>query len=921
MPIEYSCEQQRAIDHRGSHLQIVACAGSGKTEVISRRVSRLLTEGAQPEQIVAFTFTERAAAALKQRVERHVSEDMGPGHLDRLNRMFVGTIHSYCLRLLQQQVPRYAAYDVLDEHLLAGLVSREYSRLGLREIEEGGRWRTTATFLRNVDVVDNELLDPDDLGDTPFRCCYERFRQMLAGYRLLTYGQFIALAVSELRVPEFRKRIQGQLRHLIVDEYQDINPAQEELIRLLAHPPVELCVVGDDDQCIYQWRGSDVSNILTFTRRHRKKGRAVVSRPVSVNHRSRPAIIEAANRFSASIQPRLKKAMKEHREGKGEEVCCWLAETPEHEAEVVADTVEQLKDRGFAYRDIAVLLRSVRTSSSPFLQKFRDKGIPYRCAGRTGLFLDADAQQLGRTYAWLIGERWKESQWEQGEPVELTDLVGGYKQQFSLSRPRAKAVGRYLESWRQSASDTTGSANLIPDYYLLLRLLGVHEWDLRDGVAAARAGTLARFSHLLADFESVTRRARPSADDGDRYHLGTDRGEWLYRRLYWYIQYYALGAYEGFPGEDSFDYDAVEIMTVHQAKGLEWPVVFVPALSSLRFPSSMTGRSQTWLVPGELFDQPRYGGSEADERRLFYVAMTRARDALYLSSYRRMRNRSQPSPFLMEIAEGEPPRLAQLPMLQGPDEAQESAQTNLIQFSDLAAFATCPYLYRLRALLGFQPPIVQELGYGKAVHHILRRVAEETGRAGGVPDGQQVDGLFDEEFYLPYAGGVAQERMRQAAQRLVKAYVSKYSADLMPVWQIERPFELHLDGAIVSGRADVILDREGGTPGSTAILDYKTSISEASTSLHRFQLAVYAAAGRGEGMDVRAAYLHNLGRGQRLEVAVGPREASAARQKASRLIDGIRRRGFRPRKGRHCQGCDVRYICRNCPERDLKGIR
>lgn len=921
MPIRYSREQQQAIKHRDSHLQIVACAGSGKTEVISKRVSDLLAEGIQPEQIVAFTFTERAAAALKERIERHVSKDMGPAYLDQLNRMFVGTIHSYCLRLLQERVPRYAVYDVLDEHLLAGLVSREYGRLGLGEIADGGRWRTTAAFLKNVDVVENELLDPDDLGDTAFRCCYERFRQMLHGYKLLTYGQFISLAVRELRKPSFRKRVQGQLRYLVVDEYQDINPAQEALIALLAKPPVAICVVGDDDQCIYQWRGSDVNNILTFKRRHGKGSRRVAHKPISVNRRSRPAIIKAANRFSETIEPRLAKAMKRHRQGDGEEVCCWTAETPECEASIVADTVEQLNGKGFTYRDIAVLLRSVRTSSQPFIKEFRDRGIPFRCAGRTGLFLDADAQLLGRTYAWLIGENWRESQWGHPEPVELRDLTAGYRAQFSLSRQKIRALARYLESWRQSVSDTASPANLVRDYYLLLRLLGLHEWDLRDAATAARAGTLARVSHLLADFESVTRRARPISEDGNRHQLGTDRGEWLYRRLYWYIQYYALGAYEGFPGEESFDYDAVEIMTVHQAKGLEWPVVFVPALTRLRFPSTMTGRPQTWLVPGEVFDRARYEGSEVDERRLFYVAMTRARDALYLSTFQRMKNQVAPSPFLTEVARGQIQPLAQLPLPRKSEAAQESEQTHLIQFSDLASFATCPYVYRLRALFGFQPPIAQELGYGKAIHHILRRVAEETARAGRVPDEREVDRLFDEEFYLPYSGRSAHERMRQAAETLVKSYVAEYADDLMRVWQLERPFELHLEGAIVSGRADVILDGEDGMAGSMAILDYKTSVSPMSNRLHEFQLAIYSAAGRGEGLDIRAAYLHDLGRGRRTEVPAGPDEASAARRQASKLIEGIRRRRLRPRKGRHCQGCDVRLICVNCPERDLKGIR
>ena len=203
--------------------------------------------------------------------------------------MFVGTIHSYCLKLLQEHVPRYAAFDVLDEHRLAALVSREYDRLHLADLGVGYPWQTIRVFLRNVDFVENELIDLEDLDRGTFAVCYRKFVEMLDGYRLLTYGQLISKAVAEFQNQATAKRVRKDLKHLIVDEYQDINPAQEELIRRLAASPVELCVVGDDDQCIYQWRGSDVSNIVTFAGRRS----AVHTETLEVNRRSRPSIVTA----------------------------------------------------------------------------------------------------------------------------------------------------------------------------------------------------------------------------------------------------------------------------------------------------------------------------------------------------------------------------------------------------------------------------------------------------------------------------------------------------------------------------------------------------------------------------------------------------------------------------------------------------
>src|SRR5687768_6774534 len=148
--IALSPAQQSVVSHRGSDLQVIACAGSGKTEAISRRVASLIAEGAEPESIVAFTFTERAAGELKNRIAGRVADLMGTGVLERLATMFVGTIHGYCLRLLQDHVPRYGNYDVLDEHRHAGLLSREYRRIGLSKI--GARhWSPIHEWLRTVD--------------------------------------------------------------------------------------------------------------------------------------------------------------------------------------------------------------------------------------------------------------------------------------------------------------------------------------------------------------------------------------------------------------------------------------------------------------------------------------------------------------------------------------------------------------------------------------------------------------------------------------------------------------------------------------------------------------------------------------------------------------------------------------------------
>lgn len=916
MQIQLSPSQQQVVDHRGTDLQVIACAGSGKTESISQRVAALINEGAEPASIVSFTFTERAAEELKERMVRRVEDVKGAEFLDRLGPMFVGTIHSYCFRLLQDYVPKYGNYDVLDEHRHAGLLSREYRRLGLSRLGPK-HWQPIRDFLRTADVIANELIDPATLDGTPLGDCYTAYREMLERYHFLTFGMIISSAVEALHDPAIFDRVHGPLRHLVVDEYQDINPAQERLIALLAQPPVELCVVGDDDQSIYQWRGSEVRNILEFTKR-RQESKTV---GLETNRRSRPHILEVANEFAQSIPERLDKAMKPARKGAPAEVVAWTSETEADEAEAIAETILQLHDRGFRFADIAVLFRSVRTSAPPLLDALEERSIPFSCGGRTGLFLNREIGLFGEVFAWFVDGDWRDGRWGENRKVHLEGIVEGLERCFGAV-PDLKP---YLEHWRAFRLRRSRPVNLVGDFYRLLYKLGASTIDVDTAQGSARFGAFGRFSQVLADFESVNRRGRfVESGDAREYRSGRDRGKPYFFALYNYLLHYARDAYEDFEGEQTLDIDAVDILTIHQAKGLEWPVVFLPALVDGRFPSRLSGRPQSWLLPKEVFPaekRQRYEGSEAEERRLFYVSLTRARDAVYLSRFERRARRFRPSPFLTEVAGDRLPSVGNtgrptLPLPPPPgSEGRSTPPTLTCSFSDIAQHRECGYRYRLSQVFGYQQELAVELGYGRAIHHVLRRLAETSRDADGrfePPDGLTLEGLVNDELYLPFADAAAFQRMRNAAGRLVRRYVAEHASDLKRVWAVERPFELHVQDGTVSGRADVILDSEGGQIGKLAIVDYKVAEDTGRDERYRQQLAVYASAGRGEGLDVEAAYLHELRDSTRHSVDIQQPATLAATQAMSEALGAIRRGDFTPRpETARCSHCDFLRICRH----------
>jgi DNA helicase-2/ATP-dependent DNA helicase PcrA len=221
----------------------------------------------------------------------------------------------------------------------------------------------------------------------------------------------------------------------------------------------------------------------------------------------------------------------------------------------------------------------------------------------------------------------------------------------------------------------------------------------------------------------------------------------------------------------------------------------------------------------------------------------------------------------------------------------------------------CGTAFRLRELIGFQPRLATELGYGKAVHHIMRAVAEATKATGQIPSPQEIEKILEQRFFLPTANKVQHRQMRDAAQRLVTTYTTQHSADLHRVWEVERPFELHLDGLVVSGRADVILDQEGGRTTSLAIVDYKTSTSPGED--HALQLQVYADAGRREGLDVRAAYVHDLKESRRIPIQVDAATVAQAEKTVTEAAARVRARDYAPNPDKkRCGRCEVRTICR-----------
>ena len=943
--MELTAAQREAVELPAGAFQILACAGSGKTEVLARRTVKHLLDGVPPEQIVAFTFTEKAAGELRDRIERRAAEaDARFRSLPPSSRgLFVGTIHSYCLRLLQEHGGLFELYDPVPEEREWALLQRFARRLGVVGLMSQ-TWpgtpvsvkRSVEVFRRSTAVVYNERVPRPVLQSRcpEFASVLARYEELLAQMQLLSFDQMIDHACTELAPGgRLRDTFSGRVTQVLVDEYQDLNRAQEEILTRLVEVGADLTVVGDDDQAIYQWRGGDVSLFLGFGTRYQDAER----RSLDENQRSRPPIVTVATGFASTIAERVDKLMVPRREDTGPAIELLDADTPEHEADQLAKRIRLLIESGHRPSDIAVLYRSVRTSAKPLIDALRSSGVPVALVGRLSLLDRPEMALLARVFVYWAGGVWTP---DEEQDVVTPELLAQSVSALTATDPiRASRIVSELEDMGRRLS-SSGIRDLIGTYLDMLRIIGLPT-EGRDRKRQEKG--LGQLSRLLADFEHAQRRAAPvemlqtrvlssSIEEADedatvlgevpadgtlrRTGLGLTAGEVFLTRLQVFLEQFASQAAEETPEGATLDQDAVNVMTIHQSKGLEFPIVFVPSLVERRFPSARMGQEEQWYVPADLFDKERYQGREDDERRLLYVAITRARELLVLSwfsSY--VRTPARPSRFVTDLA-----KLQERDCLRTFCECRPSviARPNgdepLLDttFGELLAFSECPYRYHLQYTCGFQPKIALELGFGKLLHHVVAELARHSS-ASAVPKLPDVDELLTRGFYLPFAGPATQAALYQAARRRLRNYVQRFGDELRRTLQPECRFEVPLNVARVRGRVDLLLRADGGGPNDVELVDFKTSANRPPSEQHQNQLRVYAEAARSLGMNPVQLVIHDLDAhdGGRFVVQDSESDLAAFSNQMRQWVDGIRSGESNPKWDKvRCQSCDFVAICR-----------
>ena len=808
-----SPQQIEAVNAIDEDVEIIACAGAGKTGVVTRRIVNILKNkpDVAPENIVAFTFTKKAAEELKSRIY-----SMGQavlGNTQGFANMYIGTIHGFCLQMLQEFLPEYQSFSVLDEIHTKLFVERYYEEIGMTDLGLQ-KYIETDLFVRVMSLLNENWYDSDKWS-AEVQTAFKKYKDKLYAEHFFDYSLILREMVEQLESNlVFQGIIAEKVKYLTVDEYQDTNPVQERLVRLLKELGANLCVVGDDDQTIYQFRGSDSNNILTFMQRYNIQKYILLD----TDYRSTEGIVNVASKVIVNNSRRLPKKMQSGCKTVYDDGDIVFKETTlqEDEYEFIAQNIEKLHGIGIPYSEIAILLRK-RKIGPDIAEVLEQHDIPFIIEGMNELMYTTECKAARGIFEYLNGDidsltlfqLWLNIDY----PISEKELANSMQMLMTLDVSKLK-------------------------YYPELNLQKVYQ-DFLRGISLVEDGrpeteiilyNLGKFSQVIGDYEVINFTLKPKS------------------KLYGFCAFlkYTAGGYypEGYLTNTYTKPDAVSIMTVHQSKRLEYAAIFIPGLNKNFFPAQKVGGKGIWHVIQRnwITGSSRFDGDLEDERKLFYVAVTRAKKYLYISRAKETRDKTvstffveaKDSPRMLPYSDRVVHDVSHLPDL------RTSSMPLTLNFSLLEDYFECPYRFKLSMFYGFQQPFSELMGYGNTLHEIVRNI--NLAAISGTPITDDfIQQTFDQVFYLPYATPKQRQMMLESAKRSINKYVDRNAGTFSDIRFAESQIEIDLgDGVTVNGRIDMVKEVTIDGKKKTVIVDFKTAKKRVLEAINSQQLKIYA---------------------------------------------------------------------------------
>lgn len=917
------------IAHEEGPVLVIAGPGSGKTySLVLRTVNLLLLGRAKPSELVVCTFTEKAAFELRDRIADAARKVRYTGDLSELH---VSTIHGLCNRILlefRHHTPLGAGYETLDEltELLflfdhfADIVESDSPYLG----KWSTKWRAIEGMRDYFDKITEELVDPAALIASPdafvsaLGGAYERYQAKLLERNRVDFAHLQALVHGLLSDPEIGRTVASRVRHVLVDEYQDTNYVQEQVLTMLASATRNIFVVGDEDQSLYRFRGATVRNILEFPKNFPDCKQV----DLTTNYRSHERIVRTYDRWMASADwsnskgpPfRFDKTIEPDPEGEFPDypavISIWGTNARD-ESERFADLVATLKEKGVIadYSQVALLLRSVREQhSKPYLDALEKKGILAFCPRARGYFENDEIRLMVGCFALLFGY-YEEGRGTLTGPAlaalaryvdECLVVLADYSAPHELGETVVE-LAREIEALKERESLDLRPADY---FYRFLALEPFRTYVKNEN----RARNLAVLSQLVNAFQNYYHYTVVTARNREylRFHLFNS-----FLRL---LHDGGINEYED--PDQPFPKGHVQVMTIHQAKGLEFPVVVVGSLDVGGSTAKQVDRDL-----GPFYHRPEFEPPNRittfDRMRLHYVAFSRAEKLLVLASD------EQPKAWFAPIWDG----LPQWPYVKR--ELLEAQRFKLkdrmpvkksYSFTgDVKVYETCPRQYEFFRGFDFTPSRSAVIFFGLLVHQTIEEIHRLVldGKLAEL-DEDRIRALFERTFAFLAQADVRPigEKAKEAAFRQVMNYFGQNGDEMQRVIETEVDVSVEKDGYILTGKVDLLM----GGDGKLEILDFKTSERVNDPELiaaYERQLCTYAhILERRHGKRPERLLLYWTAEPRKKDAVMGfpyrPELVHEAGRYFDKVVGKIQAADFRivrvPER-KVCKECDLRSLC------------
>ncbi len=869
--------QKEAVTHHGGPLLLVAGAGTGKTRVLTHRVIHLIeSEVVKPEEILALTFTEKATEEMQERLD--VLLPYG------YTELWVKTFHGFCDAVLRErglEMGLDTAYQILTQTDLALFLKDHLFSFDLNYYRPlGNPLRFVGALAGHFGHLRDEMVVPevyvkfakkalkaakDDSEkeaaekQLELAYAYSHYDELLLKNGVLDFASltYLTLHLFEQH-PSVLREYQDRFKYILVDEFQDTNTAQNRLVELLASKHKNVMVVGDDDQCIYKWRGASLTNILQFEKRFPEAKKVVLTQ----NYRSTQPILDMAysviqhnNPFRLEDREKIdKKLIREGAKGAAKPSVVHFENYLDEVEFVVKQIGERAKNEEVSYRDCAILVRAA-AHATPFLDALNRAGIPYYFSGAQGLYQRAEIKDLlallralanpyddialfrclsMKVFGFEMGYLLTLLQKAKSSSTPLLQVLKSTK-----SAPDLFNEGASLRDFMELFERLRTSSKDQPTSHLLGIFLkdsgylkALESNDSPENVEALQ--NLATFSQIIKSFEE-SHNAPRLVEALEYLRTRQDMGDRVS------------------PSDEELDTDTVKVLTVHAAKGLEFDTVFLVDLVQQRFPS--TNRRDPFELPEELLlevaDQDATHLHE--ERRLFYVAATRAKNHLFLtySDYYDGKKRWKRSIFIDEALESgmaeEGKSVVHVAATDDPEDKpvvfsyERSHRPLRLSFSRINTFQMCPLKYKFQYLYQIAEPLSHQLSFGSSVHNTLNSFYQEI-KKGHSPSMNRLKELYEKHWIpLGYTSRAHHNKRKEKGWETLEQFYKTNSKKWVIPEHIERPFTLKIpSGLTVTGRIDRIDRLPDGT---FEVIDYKTgSMKDQKDADKNLQLSIYALA-------------------------------------------------------------------------------